>query len=247
MTAAKNQQTGSTRKRSVETDDLFDAKPLGIRAARRKEEQEIQDLCVAVKIGQAQIWQRLHPIAQRIAANYCKKYTWIDPEDLAQQMLLIVPEIIKRYDFDNTAGNSFSKYAYHRLYFEAKDCLREEDPLGIKWPQKKKYPEWHRLGDEGFSNFEVVAHESEVDERDEQDVEWIEYRDSARASLLKLKAEQITVLNKPSRESFDKAAAKFPSKTSCKSISKAERRRSIGLKYWMECRKSPKQMELFAC
>lgn len=247
IVAAASKKQLSERDELAGSGDSSDAKPLGIRAARRKEEQEIQDLCVAVKVGMVEIWKRLLPVAQRIAANYVKKYTWIDPEDLSQKMLLIVPEIVRQYQIGNAAGNSFSKYAYHRLYYEAKDCLREEDPLGIKWPQKKKYPEWHRLGDEGFSNFEIQARGDvdSTDGQDELDVEWTEYLDAARASLKKIQAKQVKVISKPSRESLDRAAAKFPSSRIVRTVGKSERKRSRGLKHWMECRKSPKQMELF--
>ncbi|MDX1930011.1 MAG: hypothetical protein SFV81_26020 [Pirellulaceae bacterium] len=33
--------------------------------------------------------------------------------------------------------------------------MRREDPLGIRFPSKKHYPEWYRLGDEAFSGFDV--------------------------------------------------------------------------------------------
>ncbi len=131
----------------------------------REAEIELQTLAVSAKSGceesKKRVFEKLLPVAERIARTYCDKYNWVDAEDLAQEMLLVVPGIIRRYDPSNSAGNSFSKYAYHRLYFEAKDCLRQEDPLGIKWPQKKHYPEWHRLGDEGFETFEVMANDAD--------------------------------------------------------------------------------------
>jgi hypothetical protein len=111
----------------------------------------------------AELWQLLIPMAKHRAKLTTGRYFWLDPDDIEQQLLLIIPRIIRRFDPDNSAKNTFSKYAYFRLTFEAKDVCREEDPLGIRWPHKGKghYPEWHRLGDEAFQSFDTPGREAE--------------------------------------------------------------------------------------
>jgi DNA-directed RNA polymerase specialized sigma subunit len=107
------------------------------------------------------------PVAERIARNYARRYTWLDHEDIRQETLLAIHRIIK--GFRPGKGASLEKYVYHRITYEVKDVLRCEDPLGISWPQKGKghYPEWHRLGDEAFKSFDVEGRsEMEFDQRE---------------------------------------------------------------------------------
>lgn len=100
-----------------------------------------------------EIYARKTEIARRIARNYCRKYTFVDEDDLSQSMLLGLPKIIRTYR-PGKAGTSWDKYCYHRLTFLAKDVLRQRDDLGIGWPQKKMYPEWYHLGDESLDGFD---------------------------------------------------------------------------------------------
>jgi hypothetical protein len=103
-----------------------------------------------------EVYTRALPIAQSIAARYAKKYDWISAEDLTQNLMYEIPSIMYAYRDDDASGNPWSKYLFYKLYFKGKDYLRKEDPVGIKWPQKKAYPKWHRLGDEALDGFEVI-------------------------------------------------------------------------------------------
>jgi DNA-directed RNA polymerase specialized sigma24 family protein len=109
---------------------------------------------------------RITPVAKRIAGNYCRRYAWLDPEDIIQDLFADkLMQIIGRYRPGR--ATDWEKYAYHRITYAVKDILRCEDPLGISYPQKKAYPEWHRLGDEAFDGFEVVGRkELDADELD---------------------------------------------------------------------------------
>lgn len=113
-----------------------------------------------------ELLKRITPVAKRIAGNYCIRYTWLDPEDILQDLFADkLLQIIGRYRPGR--ATDWEKYAYHRITFAVKDILRCEDPLGIGFPQKKQYPEWHRLGDEAFDGFEVVGRkELDSDELD---------------------------------------------------------------------------------
>ena len=111
-----------------------------------------------------EVYTRALPIAQNIAGRYAKKYDWISAEDLVQNLMFEIPTIMYAYRDDDASGNPWSKYLFYKLYFKAKDYLRKEDPVGIKWPQKKQYPKWHRLGDESLDGFEVVDYRGRDDE-----------------------------------------------------------------------------------
>lgn len=101
-----------------------------------------------------EIYARKTPVVNQIARNTCRRYTFVDVDDLSQSMLLHLPKIICAYRPGRQTD--WDKYCYHRLAFTAKDVLRQRDDLGIMWPQKKAYPEWHHLGDEAFEGFEVA-------------------------------------------------------------------------------------------
>lgn len=103
-----------------------------------------------------EIYARKTPVALQIARNTCRRYTFVDLDDMSQSMLLNLPKIIRTYRPGK--GTDWDKYCYHRLAFTAKDILRQRDDLGICWPQKKAYPEWYRLGDESLEGFEVRDH-----------------------------------------------------------------------------------------
>jgi hypothetical protein len=97
------------------------------------------DMCTLEKV-----WEEAVPVAKKIAINYVRKFPWIDVDDLSQSMLLKVPDIFRKFDPDR--GAKWSTYLYLRLYLIAKDILRKEDPLGIKFPRSQIYPTWERLG-----------------------------------------------------------------------------------------------------
>jgi hypothetical protein len=109
----------------------------------------------------AELWTAAIPVTERIARNGTKRYPWIDPEEVAQELQLDFQKILRRFDVCNLKGNHWKKYYYHRAVFTVKDILRREDPLGIRFPFKKQYPEWYRLGDEAFDGFEVDSDHAE--------------------------------------------------------------------------------------
>lgn len=121
------------------------------------------ELFLLARRANQEVFKRALPIVRRIAAKYCHEYTWLNVEDLAHAMMQEVPRIAFTYREHNQWGNGWGKYLYHRLYYVAKDCLRKEDPLGIGWPQKKQYPQWHRLGDESLAGFEAIDEAKELD------------------------------------------------------------------------------------
>lgn len=100
-------------------------------------------------------YEEAQQVATAVAKRYVAKYFWEDADDLAQSLLERFDRIWERYDPENEQGNPWGKYLYHRFSFEAKDYFRRLDPLGIGWPQKKEYPQWHRLGDEKFKTFQI--------------------------------------------------------------------------------------------
>jgi hypothetical protein len=100
--------------------------------------RDLQELITAHAIG----------LADRIAKKTVRKYPWIDPDDLRQELIIPLPRWIEKYNPDDKSKTSWSKYLYHKLNFYVKDVLRKEDPVGIKWPQREQYPTWFRLGDQ---------------------------------------------------------------------------------------------------
>lgn len=128
------------------------------------------------------VYERSLPVAQKVARSYCKRYTWIDADDLTQDLMYEIPRIMYSFREENSAGNPWSKFLYHKLYFKCKDYLRKEDPLGICWPQKRQYPAWHRLGDESLEGFEPRDEREPAAELDTELIDdvrdWREYFDS---------------------------------------------------------------------
>ena len=87
-------------------------------------------------------------LAQEIAHRQHRKYRWIDPEDLQQELLMRLPQWIDRFDPRHQSATTWSKYLFWKMTLYVKDVLRREDPLGISWPQRKRYPAWFRLGEQ---------------------------------------------------------------------------------------------------
>ncbi len=82
-----------------------------------------------------EIYARKTVIAVRIARNYCRRYTFVDVDDLSQSLLMGLPKIIRTYRPGK--ATDWDKYCYHRLFYSAKDVLRQRDDLGIMWPQRR--------------------------------------------------------------------------------------------------------------
>ena len=107
----------------------------------------------------ARLWEMVLPMAKRRAQITARRYAWLDADDLENSVLLKFPRMVEIFDLDGK--NPFKKYVYFSLVNRMKDVLRREDPLGIRYPQKRHYPEWHRLGDECFDGFDQESAEQE--------------------------------------------------------------------------------------
>ncbi len=141
-----------------------------------------------------EIYARKIDIARRIARNYCRKYTFVDEDDLAQSMLLGLPKIIRTYR-PGKAGTGWDKYCYFRLTFLAKDVLRQRDDLGIGWPQKKMYPEWYHLGDESMDGYDPRDHR----ELDQDTIDLERFYTAVAETRDALNLTRVSVNSKPKR------------------------------------------------
>lgn len=97
---------------------------------------------------QSQIADHAMGLAKKLAIKTRKKYPWICPDDMQQNLMLRLDKWVAEYQPDHGSQTTWSKFLYHKMAFYTKDLLRKEDPLGIAWPQRKKYPDWFRLGDQ---------------------------------------------------------------------------------------------------
>jgi len=184
---------------------------------------ETDDVFLLARRANVEVYERALPVAQKVARAYCRRYDWISVDDLVQDLMFEIPRVMYGFREDNAAGNNWSKYLYFKLGFKAKDILRREDPLGISHPQKKAYPQWHRLGDESLSGFDPKDHRSDVElpeEMVEDIANWKEYFTGLR----------------PMREikhgrSWDKVRQRV-----------RFRRQKVTLADWYRARKIPKQM-----
>lgn len=188
---------------------------------------------------------RITPVAKRIAANYCRRYAWLDPEDILQDLFADkLLQIIGRYRPGR--ATDWEKYAYHRITFAVKDILRCEDPLGIGFPQKKQYPEWHRLGDEAFDGFEVVGRK----ELDSDELDMLKLHESITAWRESFALCRVVAKKMKAFVSGDvHAAAWVTENTSGKFIGQFDYRRKrlarVSLGQWINERAKPKQLVLF--
>jgi len=118
-------------------------------------------------------WDRLAShattIARRIARKTVKKYHWLSADDLQQDLLVRLQKWVTQYNPHHASDTTWSKYLYHKMSFYVLDILRKEDPLGIKWPQRKHYPEWSRLGDMDQTVLEAMEDESDFQDFDSPD------------------------------------------------------------------------------
>jgi DNA-directed RNA polymerase specialized sigma24 family protein len=187
-------------------------------------ELNVDEMFMLARRANTEVFERALPIVQKVARAYCRRYEWINQEDLVQDLMCEVPRVMYGYREDNDAGNVWSKYLYWRLQFKAKDVLRREDPLGISHPQKRKYPAWHRLGDESLDGFDPKDHRESVasDELLEDVAIWKEYFSHLRP-IRKIKRDR----------HWDKAKSRVKFK-----------RLKVTIFDWYRLRKSPRQMEL---
>lgn len=112
-------------------------------------ELDDQDLSLLARHGDSvslnELWERAIPVIERLAGCFTRKYDWISHEDMVQGVLLEFPKIFKRYKPNK--GVKVSKYLYLSFYRACQDYLRKEDPLGVKIPQKQKYPHFIHLSE----------------------------------------------------------------------------------------------------
>ena len=95
------------------------------------------------------LWAASIPQVERIAGLFVRRYPWISHEDLVQTVLCDFPKLVSRYDPEKarTRNITWNKYLYFAFYRAAQDALRREDPLGVKIPQKARYPSWRRFSE----------------------------------------------------------------------------------------------------
>lgn len=96
------------------------------------------------------LWRQATIKVERIAGLFVRRYSWISHEDLCQEALIVFPKILARYN--PAKGTSWDKYLYFSVYRACQDALRREDPLGVRIPQKSRYPSWRRLSEISESN-----------------------------------------------------------------------------------------------
>ena len=92
----------------------------------------------------SELWEASIPIATQVARIFASKHG-VDAEDLRQAILVEFPKLFNR--FDPSRKTEFAKFIFFAFYRAAQDELRKLDPLGIKFPQRKKYPTWRYLQD----------------------------------------------------------------------------------------------------
>lgn len=107
-----------------------------------------EELAFLAKHGDSEsmrhLWESCLPTIDRIAGYFHARYPWIDQEDISQAIALEVPKIIRRFN-PNKATQGAKRYFYFGFYRAAQDCLRREDPLGVKIPHKRRYPSFSHL------------------------------------------------------------------------------------------------------
>lgn len=182
------------------------------------------ELYAVARSANVAVYERSIPVARRVARTYCKRYAWIDEDDLLQNLMFELPRILYSYRDDNSAGNPWSKFLYHKLYFKCKDILRKEDPLGLSWPQKREYPAWHRLGDASLAGFDAP------DTRETLEVTDPELKDEIHQ--WRGYFESLPPMRKPKRDRlWDENLRRVKFK-----------KHKPGLGHWLKNRRAPKQL-----
>ena len=110
-----------------------------------------------------ELLNRKEEVMRRLVRNCVKRYSFVDPDDLYQSLVLSFFRIIQAYR-PGKNKNGWDKYCYHKLVFAIKDILRQRDDLGIKWPQKKHYPKWFHLYDKSDSSESGNVYANSIDD-----------------------------------------------------------------------------------
>ena len=108
-----------------------------------------EDVILLAKYGDdeaiAYLWTKTIPQVNKICGLFSRKYAWIDHDDLSQEVMLKIPAFFSRYRPES--GTLVNKYLYFCIYRCAQDALRRNDPLGMKFPQRKPHPQYIPLSD----------------------------------------------------------------------------------------------------
>lgn len=91
-----------------------------------------------------ELWIETRPLIVRISKTIAGKYPQIDADDLASDVTLHFPVLLRRF---NPTRIEWERYIPVAVYRCALDMLRKHDPLGISYPQKKRYPSWAYIDD----------------------------------------------------------------------------------------------------
>lgn len=95
------------------------------------------------------LWVKVIPQVERITGLFKRRYPWFDHDDLSQSVLCEFPKIVKRYNPARAQKKNIvlNKFLYFAFYRATQDTLRKDDPLGVKIPQKKRYPSFVRFSE----------------------------------------------------------------------------------------------------
>jgi hypothetical protein len=125
------------------------------------------DLALLARYGDKEamsiMWVRLIPHCQRIGYKILKKYKHIESQDVVQTVLSDLPKLIGRFTPGKAAAKTYFCISIYRAF---QDTLRKHDPLGIKYPQKRKdYPAFVSISNfYGSSRLGDRSHEAILDE-----------------------------------------------------------------------------------
>lgn len=114
-------------------------------------DEEFRELAAAVgqtealRLLRGKVWELSSFIAGAVARKTVARYRWLVVEDLQQQMLLKTDHFAAIYD--SNRSSSLAKHLWWKFSFYIRDVLRCEDPLGVRYPQRERYPDWYRLGE----------------------------------------------------------------------------------------------------
>ena len=126
----------------------------------------MDELALLSRFGSAEaervLWSKSLPIVNRIAGHFHGKYPWVERDDIAQSVALEFPKIIRRFK-PELAPKGVSYYLYFSFYRAAQDHMRREDPLGVRIPQKRKYPKYFHLSGEDLVSCDFNRVVSNID------------------------------------------------------------------------------------
>lgn len=218
-----------------------------------------RDLVWLYQIGDAHagvlLLARKDEVIRNLVKNCVRKYSFVDPDDLAQEIKGIhFYKIVNAYrpgkKTKSGKENDWDKFCYHKLTFKIKDILRQRDDLGIGWPQKKMYPDWFHLYDRSDSSdgchADLVGDHRNLSEEAREQLEFYESIEDLRMAFLQSR-ERLAMQtagnparhdDQPSAWSGDSAKGKY-----YWSPPQPKRKRSpLNLWQWREARSKPKQV-----